>query len=111
MKKLSVVVGLVLLLSMLALAAGGSAKQGTWSGWIGDEKCGSKVKADCAKKCVDAGEKAVFVSDKEKAVYHIANQDAVKAHAGHHVEVKGTLDNNTLTVSQVTMMKDQTEPK
>lgn len=110
MRKLSIAVGLVLLLSMLALAAG-SGKQGTWSGWIGDAKCGSRVKADCAKKCVDAGEKAVFVSEKDKAVYQIANQDAVKAHAGHHVEVKGTLDKDTMTVSQVTMLKDQTDPK
>jgi hypothetical protein len=108
MKKLFAVIGLVLVVSMLALAAGSAGKAGTWSGWISDAKCGAKVDAACAKKCVDAGEKAVFVNDKDKAVYPIANQDAVKAHAGHHVEVKGTMDNNTLTVSNITMMKDQT---
>ena len=106
MKKLFAVVLLVFLVSMLAVAAG--SKASTMTGWISDAKCGAKVDAACAKKCVDAGEKAVFVNDKDKSVHPIANQDAVKAHAGHHVEVDATMDNNTLTVSKVTMLKDQT---
>ena len=57
---------------------------------------------------MEGGQKAVFVNDKDKTVYPIANQDAVKGHAGHHVTVNGTMDNNTLTVSKVTMEKDQT---
>ena len=107
MKKLCVVVALMFALTALALASG-SGKTGTWSGWIGDAKCGAKVDPACAKKCIEGGEKAVFVNDNDKTVYPIANQDAVKGHAGHHVEVKGSMDNNTLTVSSVTMMKDQT---
>ena len=109
MRKLFVVVVLVLAFGALAFAFSGSSsgKAGSWTGWISDAKCGAKVDAACAKKCIDAGEKAVFVSDKDKTVYPIANQDAVKAHAGHHVTVKGSMDNNTLTVSSVTMEKDQ----
>ena len=112
MKKLCVVLVLMCMVTLLAYAAAPASdskgKSGTWTGWISDEKCGAKVDAACAKKCVDGGMKAVFVNDKDKTVYPIANQDAVKAHAGHHVTVKGTMDNNTLTVASVTMEKDQT---
>ncbi|MBZ5645996.1 MAG: hypothetical protein LAN37_02095 [Acidobacteriia bacterium] len=108
MKKLLVVLALVLAVSMLSFAYSGKATSGSWTGWISDSKCGAKLIAGCTQKCIDAGEKAVFVSDKDKTVYPIANQDSVKGHAGHHVTVKGSMDNNTLTVSGVTMEKDQT---
>ncbi len=110
MKKLFVVLVLVLVVSMFSFAAGSKdkAKSGSWTGWISDAKCGAKVDAACAKKCIDAGEKAVFVNDQDKAVYPIANQDAVKGHAGHHVMVKGSMDGDTLTVASVSMEKDQT---
>lgn len=109
MKKLCVVLVLVLAFGALAVASSSSSgKAGSWTGWISDEKCGAKVDAACAKKCIDAGQKAVFVNDKDKTVYPIANQDAVKGHAGHHVTIKGSMDKNTLTVSSVTMEKDQT---
>lgn len=108
MKKIAFVVMLVLAFGVLAFAFGSSSgKAGSWTGWISDEKCGAKVDAACAKKCVEGGQKAVFVNDKDKTVYPIANQDAVKGHAGHHVTLKGTMANNTLTVSSVTMEKDQ----
>ncbi len=108
MKKLVVLLVPVLAFCMLAVASSSKdkGKNGTWSGWISDERCGAKFDSACAKKCVDAGQKAVFVDEKDKAVYAVANQDAVKSHAGHHVQVKGTLANNTLTVSSVDMLKD-----
>ncbi len=111
MKKIAFVVLLVLAFGTLVFAfssKSSSGKSGNWTGWISDEKCGAKVDAACAKKCVEGGQKAVFVNDKDKTVYPIANQDAVKGHAGHHVTVNGTMDKNTLTVSKVTMEKDQT---
>ncbi len=106
MKKLWAVLVLLCLASLLAFA-GSSAKgkSGSWTGWISDEKCGAKVDAACAKKCVEGGQKAVFVDEKDKTVYPIANQDAVKSHAGEHVTVKGTMDNNTLTVASVAAAK------
>ena len=33
------------------------AETGSWNGWITDAKCAPRVKADCAKKCAEAGEK------------------------------------------------------
>ncbi len=105
MKKLGAMLVLVCMVSLLAFAGSAKGKSGTWTGWISDEKCGAKVDAACAKKCVEGGQKAVFVDEKDKTVYPISNQDAVKSHAGEHVTVKGTMDNNTLTVANVTAAK------
>lgn len=51
--------------------------------------------------------KTVFVNDKDKQSWDIANPDAVKGHEGHHVKVKAKLDeaNHSLTVDKLTMMK------
>jgi hypothetical protein len=55
----------------------------------------------------EEGGKDVFVNDKDKQSWDIANQDAVKGHEGHHVRVKAKLDesNHSLTVDKLTMMK------
>lgn len=82
------------------------AETGSWSGWITDAKCAPKVKADCAKKCAEAGEKLVFVDSDAKTILQVANQDALKGHEGHHVTVKGKLENGTITVSSVEMIPD-----
>ena len=102
MKRLLVALALVSVFSLLAVAG---STQGTWTGIISDDKCGAKGadNAECAKKCIEAGAKMVFVNDADKSVLAIANPDKLKGHEGHHVEVKGSLDNNTLTVTEVSM--------
>jgi hypothetical protein len=77
------------------------------NGWVSDEKCGAKDidNADCAKKCAEAGSKLVFVSEKDKSVMAVDNQDALKGHEGHHVRVTGTVSNGTLHVDKVDMLK------
>jgi hypothetical protein len=82
------------------------AETGSWNGWITDAKCAPKVKADCAKKCAEMGEKLVFVDSDAKTILQVANQDALKGHEGHHVTVKGTLEKGTLTISSVEMIPD-----
>jgi hypothetical protein len=94
----------ILLMGLMVTAA--AAKTGSWHGWVSDAKCGAKVDADCAKKCADAGEKLVFVNS-DKTVIPVTNPEALKGHEGHHVKVKGNLENGMLTVSSVEMMKDQ----
>jgi hypothetical protein len=104
MKRIFVIAAMLAILSLAASAAG---KKGSWSGWVGDAKCGAGVKADCVKKCLDAGEKMVFVTDEDRKVIPVANPELLKDHAGHHVRVEGTIDNDTLTVASVTMVKDE----
>src|SRR4029077_6829211 len=77
MKKLIVsLFALALMCTVSALAqdtmksdSGKSAKATKINGWVSDSKCGAAGAkaghADCAKKCLDAGEKIVFVSDKD----------------------------------------------
>ncbi len=109
MKKTVFALGLVLvLLAALPAAAG---EKGSWKGWIADAKCAgarddhgaSADHAGCAANCIKGGGEAVFVSD--GTVYEVTNQDAVTSHAGHHVEVTGTLHKDkTLTVDKVSML-------
>ena len=109
MKKMLAVVGIAMMLSVGAMAKG--AKSGSWNGWVSDEKCGAKVDADCAKKCIGAGQKMVFVTDKDKKVIPISNPDALKGHEGHHVKVKGSVKDGALTVASASMLKNQTAAK
>ena len=101
MKKILAVSALIALLT-----AGLWAKSQRWTGYVSDAKCGAKVDAACAKKCIEAGEKVVFVNDGDKAVIPVANPKALKGHEGHHVLVEGQLENNTLTVSKVKMVDE-----
>jgi hypothetical protein len=50
--------------------------------------------------------KTVFINDKDKQAWDIANMDAVKGHEGHHVKVKAKLDeaNHSMTVEKLSMM-------
>jgi hypothetical protein len=91
MKRVLLLIG-IYLFSMTMLAA---AKDMTWNGWISDSKCGAKganaSHEACAKKCIAAGEKPVFVSDKDQKVIPVDNPDALQEHLGHHVAVTGTM--------------------
>ena len=104
-KRVLLIAGLYVI-SMAALAA---AKDITWNGWISDSKCGVKganaAHAACAQKCIGAGEKPVFVSDSDQKVIGIDNPDAVKGHAGEHVQVTGKMDaDGMLHVDKVTTL-------
>jgi hypothetical protein len=60
------------LLSAMAFASGASM-----TGYVVDEKCGAKGAHPgaeaCAKKCAEAGEKMVFVTDSDKNVLKLDN--------------------------------------
>jgi hypothetical protein len=89
--------------SMLAMAD-------SWSGFVSDSMCGAKhTGADakdekCAQACVkEHGAEPVFVSDGK--VYKIAADSKAKVadHVGHKVTIDGTMDGDTITVSDVKM--------
>jgi len=89
--------------ALLALfVIGVMGKNQRWTGYVSDAKCGAKVDAACAKKCIEAGEKVVFVNDGDQSVVPVANPDVLRPFAGQHVLVEGKLENNTLTVSKAT---------
>ena len=111
------VVGLVVALAVvISVSASAQQKPGeqTWKGTISDSNCKEKhpagehdgkkmTDADCTAVCVKKGAKYVFVSDGK--VYQIANQDSkqIAAHAGHQVELTGTMKADTITASTLKM--------
>jgi hypothetical protein len=100
MKRIAFVLALV---SMTALAGAQTAKAHKLTGWIGDSKCGASMHTpDCVKKCVESGQKPVFVDSKNK-VWAIDNTDAVKDYYGDKVKVVATVDgtNNSIHIDSV----------
>ncbi|MGO8720400.1 MAG: hypothetical protein ACLQMO_14475 [Acidobacteriaceae bacterium] len=89
--------------SVTALAGAQTAKAHKLTGWVGDSKCGAAMHTpECVKKCVQAGQKPVFVDAKNK-VWAIDNTDAVKNYYGDHVKVVATVDsaNHSIHVDSV----------
>lgn len=100
MKHLAFVLALA---SMTAFAGAQTAKAKHLTGWVGDSKCGASMHTKaCVTKCVNGGEKPVFVDSKKK-VWAIDNADAVSNFYGDHVKVVATVDsaNNSIHVDKV----------
>jgi hypothetical protein len=82
---------------------------GEWVGYLADEKCANGGKAaseghaNCAQNCVKGGQPVAFVSEADKKVYKIKNQDSVTAHVGHKVTLTGKLEGDTIEVEKVAM--------
>jgi hypothetical protein len=111
-KTLFVVLGLAALASMTAFA-------GEWTGYISDEKCAvggakSKTAAEwikpaafeaCVKKCVQAGEAVVFVTEDNKIVKIDAlSMDKVIPVIGHKVKVTGKIEGDKLKVDSISSL-------
>lgn len=108
MKKLFSVLVVLSLLFLLVAVVTASDESQTVKGWVSDAKCGAKGAnakgAACTKKCIEAGEKPVLVSDADQKVLNIENPEAVKGHEGHHVTVTGHVTGDSIHVMEVKMM-------
>jgi hypothetical protein len=80
----------------------------TVTGWFACEKCTAPraAKGDlkpsnpiCAKKCIDEGTPAVFISEQGKELLLVKNYTAVTNDLGYHVEVTGEIDAASKTIS------------
>jgi hypothetical protein len=100
---------LAVLLATISLAAIADNQTMTWKGWISDSSCGVKganaAHKACAKTCMkDKGASWVFVTEPDKKVIPIHNQDAIDGdkNLGQEVMVKGHLtDDGQLQVDSV----------
>lgn len=115
MKKVALtLVAFAFLASVSLVSLAEDKASGAMNGWITDAKCAAKggdlSNADCAKKCAEKGEKLVFVSDSDKKVLNVDNQEALKGHEGHHVSVTGKVDNGSLHVDKVSMLEEPKAP-
>jgi hypothetical protein len=117
MKKFAMLAAALMFTAAPALAA-----DKTWTGTIGDSKCGVKhSKAehgsqtdsdhDCVNKCAQGGNKYVFVAGGK--TYQIANQDyaGLKDHAGHRVALSGEMKGDSITVSKIDMAAGKASAK
>ena len=100
---------LVAVLAVLSFTTGTAFAGQELVGWLADEACANKGQgaseghAGCAKSCVNNGQPIVFVSDSDKKVYKVHNQDAVKDHVGHKVTIAGKVDGGSIHVDSVKM--------
>jgi len=109
-----VVCELVLLSTVLA-----QEKNTSRVGWISDEACAADHtkpgRADCVQKCWRGGaavghpewkpQRAVFVSDEDKAIWIVENPEAVMGFPAEHVVVAGQFDSakKTIHVEKITL--------
>jgi hypothetical protein len=111
------VVGLIVALAVVVSVSASALQkvpEQTWKGKISDSNCKDKhpagehdgkkmTDADCTSICVKKGAKYVFVSDGK--VYQIANQNSkqIATHAGHDVELTGSMKGDVITASVLKM--------
>jgi len=88
------------------------------TGWFACDRCTAPraAKGDvsrsnpvCAKKCIDEGSDAVFISE-GKQLLKIRNHASVKDDIGYKVEIAGDVDRATATVSIRSVTKLAEEP-
>jgi hypothetical protein len=99
-------------LFVASFATAGFAADQTWTGMIGDSKCGASHKAAqehnanltdraCTEACIKSGGQYILSSNGK--VYKLENQKdpALAENAGKTVEVTGTLKGNSITASRI----------
>ena len=95
------VLAVLLAVGALTVVAARAADSSKINGWISDSMCGAKhagTGSACVKKCIEGGEKPVFVDEAKKEVWTIENPDAVKDFYGAHVTVTASADAARKTV-------------
>lgn len=108
--------GFGLCLIALFWAGAGPSKAGTvtLTGRFACEKCTASRAAkgdlrpsnpECARKCIEKGSEAVFLSEQGKELLTVRNYAAVKDDVGYHVEVSGKIDPASKTISIETVKR------
>lgn len=78
-----------------------SAETVTLTGWFSDEGCAKGRVAsgsigptgpDCAKKCIDKGARAVFISEQGKEMLIVTGYGKARDDIGYHLEITGVPD-------------------
>ena len=107
-KVLLICLAVCFVLALSALALDDMGKSTTVNGWVTDAKCGAKganaAGEACTKKCLAAGEKMVFVTDKDQKVLTVDNPDALKGHEGHHVAATGSVKGDSIHIDSAKML-------
>lgn len=110
MKKLVRMVLAIVVLVSLSSAKDPHARRMNLTGWISDSECAAKVgdlsNGECAKRCVEHGEKLVLVLDQGHRILTVDNPDAVRGHEGRHARITCKLANDNVHVDKLSLLKD-----
>jgi hypothetical protein len=107
-KSIAFASAVLLATSAAARAQDHSAKTVTLTGWFSDAQCApARLKAaklgpsnpDCSRTCIEKGVAAVFISESGHEILKVTDYAGVKENLGFHVEITGTLDPASKTVS------------
>ncbi|HEV2488920.1 MAG TPA: hypothetical protein VGT03_03865 [Candidatus Acidoferrales bacterium] len=105
---LAVMVALAVTVSIAKPRAGNAHDAGTvFTGNISDSMCGLKHPMDDARRCTLGcvkgfdGTTFVLADEEHQKVYNLSNQKKAKAFAGEKVEVRGTLNGDTIQVISI----------
>lgn len=94
---------LLFVVLFFCVAATNAFDKGKWKGYVSDSDCGikggKKGHEACAKKCIAAGAKPVFVVGEK--VYTINNPEKVADFIGKKVTISGTLTGDALDIDEV----------
>lgn len=89
------------------LLAGSIASAASMVGWISDSSCGasngngSAAARDCAKRCIEGGAAAVFVSEADQKVYKLDGKVDPKKHVNYKVQINGEVAGDTIKVTEI----------
>jgi hypothetical protein len=85
-----------------------AAATSTVNGYVSDSQCGAKGSsashADCMKKCLSKGAKAVIVTDGDNKVLTVDNPTVLQGHEGHHIAATGTVTGDSIHIDSVKML-------
>jgi len=102
------VFSICLALSLMLFAVAPAFAADTVNGYVSDSMCGAKGAnanhADCMKKCLSKGAKAVIVTDGDQKVLTVDNPDVLKGHEGHHVAATGIVNGDSIHIDSVKML-------
>jgi hypothetical protein len=103
----SIIVAVVLV--SLSSAKDPDARKMNLTGWISDSECAARVgdlsNGECAKRCVEHGEKLVLVLDQGHRILVVDNPNAVEGHEGQHVRITGKVAKENVHVDKLSVLK------
>ncbi len=80
------------------------AEKGRWTGYLTDTHCAQQGATKehttaCINKCMRDGAKAALWNESDQQLYTLSNFDRVSGLVGSQVEITGTLDPDTRTIT------------
>ena len=105
----------ICIVGLLCAGSAWAAEQ-TVTGVVSDSQCGvqhsmaNMSDRECTQMCASHGAPYVLVSGDK--IYKLTNHDGdLRTHAGHTVKLTGEVRGDTIRVSKVEMVKEETRPR